>query len=196
MKRTPAASSFCRCSVRFGTLRPKRSSFQAITQSKRCSAAACIILSNARRDRRVPETPSSTYSPAFFQPRRSMSSRRSRSWTSQCWSVVDTFAQGGHGFDALIFGYSDETGDLRFAAKTRNGFTPATRDALMKRMQPLVIKDCPFTGLHEKRPGRWGQGITAEKMKDCVWLTPKLVATFEFLEWTPDAVCASYCTSS
>jgi bifunctional non-homologous end joining protein LigD len=29
-------------------------------------------------------------------------------------------------------------------------------------------------------------GLTAEKMKDCVWLKPALVAQFEFLEWTPD----------
>ena len=29
-------------------------------------------------------------------------------------------------------------------------------------------------------------GLTAEKMKDCVWLRPLLVGRFEFLEWTPD----------
>ena len=28
------------------------------------------------------------------------------------------------------------------------------------------------------------QGLTAEKMKDCVWLRPEAVANFEFLEWT------------
>lgn len=32
-----------------------------------------------------------------------------------------------------------------------------------------------------------GQGITAEKMKDCRWLQPELVGQFEFVEWTPDA---------
>ena len=31
---------------------------------------------------------------------------------------------------------------------------------------------------------RWGQGLTAEKMADCVWLMPVLVGQFEFLEWT------------
>jgi bifunctional non-homologous end joining protein LigD len=31
-----------------------------------------------------------------------------------------------------------------------------------------------------------GQGLTAEKMKDCRWLNPALVGQFEFLEWTPD----------
>src|SRR6266478_2794403 len=29
--------------------------------------------------------------------------------------------------------------------------------------------------------GRWGQGLTAEKMKECVWLKPEAVAGIEFL---------------
>jgi hypothetical protein len=29
-------------------------------------------------------------------------------------------------------------------------------------------------------PGRWGQGLTAEKMKECIWLGPELVAQVEF----------------
>lgn len=100
--------------------------------------------------------------------------------------VIGGYTIGGRGFDALIFGYYDETG-LRFAAKTRNGFTTASRSALIKKMTPLLTDECPFLGLPEKRAGRWGQGITAEKMKDCRWLRPELVGQFEFVEWTPDA---------
>jgi bifunctional non-homologous end joining protein LigD len=40
--------------------------------------------------------------------------------------------------------------------------------------------------LPETQSGRWGQGLTAEKMDECVWLTPILVGQFEYLEWTPD----------
>jgi ATP-dependent DNA ligase len=36
------------------------------------------------------------------------------------------------------------------------------------------------------KKGRWGQGLTAEKMKDCRWVKPVLVGQFEFLEWTGD----------
>ena len=100
--------------------------------------------------------------------------------------VIGGYTIGGRGFDALIFGYYDKDG-LRFAAKTRNGFTPASRAALVKKMTPLLTDACPFIGLPEKRAGRWGQGITAEKMKDCRWLRPELVGQFEFVEWTPDA---------
>jgi bifunctional non-homologous end joining protein LigD len=30
----------------------------------------------------------------------------------------------------------------------------------------------------------WGQGLTAEKMKECVWVRPDTVAWIDFLEWT------------
>jgi ATP-dependent DNA ligase len=42
----------------------------------------------------------------------------------------------------------------------------------------------PFVNLPEARSGRWGQGLTADKMADCTWLQPVLVGQFEFLEWT------------
>jgi ATP-dependent DNA ligase len=34
------------------------------------------------------------------------------------------------------------------------------------------------------RPSRWGEGLTAEGMKKCVWVQPELTAQIEFLEWT------------
>jgi ATP-dependent DNA ligase len=40
--------------------------------------------------------------------------------------------------------------------------------------------------LPEAKSGRWGEGLTAEKMADCRWLRPELVGQFEFVEWTPD----------
>jgi ATP-dependent DNA ligase len=32
--------------------------------------------------------------------------------------------------------------------------------------------------------GRWGQGLTAGKMEECVWVRPEVIAQIEFLEWT------------
>jgi len=43
---------------------------------------------------------------------------------------------------------------------------------------------CPFANLPQEAVGRWGQGLTAEEMKGCVWVKPKAVARFDFLEWT------------
>jgi bifunctional non-homologous end joining protein LigD len=44
----------------------------------------------------------------------------------------------------------------------------------------------PPVQLPEAKSGRWGQGLTAAKMKECQWLKPVLVAQIEFLEWTAD----------
>jgi bifunctional non-homologous end joining protein LigD len=99
--------------------------------------------------------------------------------------VIGGYTAGGATFDALIFGYYDG-GELLYAARTRNGFTPSTREELMRRFGPLQTSVCPFSNLPEARGGRWGQGLTAEKMQECRWLKPILVAQFEFVEWTPD----------
>ena len=66
------------------------------------------------------------------------------------------------------------------------GFTPASRVELFKKFRGLEIAECPFANLPEKRAGRWGQGLTAAKMKGCKWLKPVLVGQFEFVEWTSD----------
>ena len=75
-----------------------------------------------------------------------------------------------------IFGYY-EGARLLYAGRTRNGFTPALRDELFRLFPGLEVAVCPFANLPEARAGRWGQGLTAEKMKDCRWLAPVLVAS-------------------
>ena len=56
---------------------------------------------------------------------------------------------------------------------------------LFKAFKGLEVKECPFANCLASS-GRWGQGLTTDKMNDCLWLTPALVGQFEFLEWTPD----------
>jgi bifunctional non-homologous end joining protein LigD len=99
--------------------------------------------------------------------------------------VIAGYTPSSKNFDALILGYYD--GDrLIYVARTRNGFTPASRDKLFKQLRGLEIVKCPFANLPEAKSGRWGVGLTAAKMEKCRWLRPALVAQFEFLEWTPD----------
>lgn len=99
--------------------------------------------------------------------------------------VIGGYTVGGTPFDALIFGYY-ENGQLLYAARTRNGFTPAKRRQLFNRFKGLETDRCPFANLPEKKSGRWGAGLTAKKMVDCRWLKPELVGQFEFVEWTGD----------
>jgi DNA ligase D-like protein (predicted ligase) len=97
--------------------------------------------------------------------------------------VIAGYTPSSKNFDALVIGYYED-GKLMYAARTRNGFTPASRAELFKKLKPLEIKECPFANLPEKKAGRWGAGLTAEKMKECRWLKPLLVGQFEFVEWT------------
>jgi bifunctional non-homologous end joining protein LigD len=100
--------------------------------------------------------------------------------------VIAGYTQAPKNFDALIIGYYRDA-KLIYAARTRNGFTPASRAELFKKLKPLEIPECPFANLPEKKAGRWGAGLTATKMSECRWLKPLLVGQFEFVEWTEDA---------
>jgi len=99
--------------------------------------------------------------------------------------VIGGYTRGTKTFDALVFGvYQDR--QLLYVARTRNGFTPATRAAVFRKFNGLETSTCPFANLPEPRGGRWGQGLTKAKMAEVQWLKPVLVAQIEFLEWTAD----------
>jgi bifunctional non-homologous end joining protein LigD len=52
------------------------------------------------------------------------------------------------------------------------------------KLKSLVTDQCPFVNLPDEHESRWGEGLSAEKMKKCVWVRPEAVAQIEFLEWT------------
>ena len=99
--------------------------------------------------------------------------------------VIGGYTPGTRAFDALVIGYYRD-GQLLYASRTRNGFTPALRAQLFRRFKGLETDACPFANLPEAKSGRWGEGLTAKKMAECRWLKPVLVGQFEFLEWTAD----------
>jgi bifunctional non-homologous end joining protein LigD len=114
---------------------------------------------------------------------------RSGAWRKMRVNAGQEFVIGGYTagnpFDALVFGYYEDN-QLMYVARTRNGFTPASRRGLFERFRGLEITECPFVNLPETKSGRWGQGLTKEKMKQCKWLRPVLVGQFEFTEWTAE----------
>jgi ATP-dependent DNA ligase len=65
-----------------------------------------------------------------------------------------------------------------------NGFVSASRRQVFEKIRPLVSPTMPFANLPDTHKSRWGDELTAEKMKECVWLRPEAVAQIEFLEWT------------
>jgi DNA ligase D-like protein (predicted ligase) len=114
--------------------------------------------------------------------------RRSGLWVKRRINLSQDFVIGGYvpshlGVDSIVIGfYRDQ--QLRYAARVRAGFVPLTRRQVSERIRSLETRKCPFVNLPEKEAGQWGQGLTAEKMKECVWVKPQVVAEVEFLEWT------------
>ena len=97
--------------------------------------------------------------------------------------VVGGYTPGNNGFDALIVGFYRGK-ELIYASRVRAGFVPATRREVAAKFKGRQSAKCPFVNLPQKDAGRWGQGLTAEKMKDCIWLKPEIVVRIDFLEWT------------
>ena len=62
--------------------------------------------------------------------------------------------------------------------------TPATRREVMARMRPIETTRCPFANLPEPANARRGLALTAEVMKRCRWVKPRLVVQVAFTEWT------------
>jgi DNA ligase D-like protein (predicted ligase) len=114
--------------------------------------------------------------------------RRSGAWRKMRVNRGQEFVIGGYvpaaeNFDSILVGYYQGK-DLMFAARVRAGFVPAVRALLFNRFRRLGIEQCPFGNLPEARKGRWGEGLTAEDMKECRWLRPRLVCAVEYVEWT------------
>ena len=86
--------------------------------------------------------------------------------------VIGGYTPGPKNFDALIFGYYDGD-DLIYAAQDAER---VHSQASGRAVQALYVRSksrtCPFANLPERSGGRWGQGLTAAKMKECRWLKP------------------------
>ena len=122
-------------------------------------------------------------SDSVYQP-----GQRTGLWSKYRVDLRQEFVVGGYvgsnlGVDSLVVGFYRGK-DLIYAARVRAGLVPATRRDVFERLKHLQTAKCPFVNLPEPAAGRWGQGLTAEKMKECVWVRPEMVAEIQFLEWT------------
>jgi len=99
--------------------------------------------------------------------------------------VIGGFRPDGASIDALLVGYYQGK-ELKFAAKVRAGFTPHIRRQVRQNLDPLRTARCPFADLPTTGPSRWGGGVTAEQMREMVWVQPEVVAQIRFVEWTAE----------
>jgi len=119
-------------------------------------------------------------SDSVYQP-----GQRTGLWSKYRVNLGQEFVIGGYvpshlGVDSLVVGFYRGK-DLIYAARVRAGLVPATRREVFDRIKHLKTSKCPFANLPEPSAGRWGQGLTAEKMEDCVWVRPEVVAEIQFL---------------
>ena len=106
--------------------------------------------------------------------------------------VIGGYVHGARGFDAVIVGIYEKK-RLIYVAKVKDGFVPRTREEIFPVLKKLRIAECPFTNLPQTKASRWGEALTAEKMKDCRWVKPEMVCQVAFVEWT-DGGKLRHCT--
>jgi bifunctional non-homologous end joining protein LigD len=75
-------------------------------------------------------------------------------------------------FGALLLGYHDPDGSLRYAGKVGTGFDHETLAELGARLRGLAREDSPFSTRDTIRE------------RDITWVAPTLVAQLAFTEWT------------
>jgi len=80
------------------------------------------------------------------------------------------------GFGALLAGYYDPSGTLRYAGRVGTGFSAERLADLRKKLDALVVKAPPVT-LPKEAP-----------RKGVHWVRPALVAEVEFAGWTTDNI--------
>lgn len=113
---------------------------------------------------------------------------RSGSWVKWKAEQSETFIIGGYvpngsTFDELIIG-QPEGNRLRYVARVKAGFVPATRRAVMDAVKGQRIEQCPFYNLPEPKSARWGKGLTADETRKCRWVAATVKVRVGFVEWT------------
>jgi DNA ligase D-like protein (predicted ligase) len=76
------------------------------------------------------------------------------------------------GFGALLVGYHDDDGDLRYAGKVGTGYDDAFLADFRKQLDRIATDDPPF--------------VDPPSDKRATWVEPEFVGEFGFTEWTRD----------
>lgn len=106
---------------------------------------------------------------------------RSRDWRKLKCVMGQEFVIGGFSepsgartaLGALLVGYHDDDGVLRFAGRVGTGFDARELESLRGLLEPLAIGDAPF--------GNPPSGASAVGVH---WVSPELVCEVGFTEWT------------
>jgi DNA ligase D-like protein (predicted ligase) len=120
-------------------------------------------------------------SSSIYIPGRESDAWQKHRFNQEAEFVIGGYVAGGRNFSSLVVGEYRER-KLYHVKRVAAGFTPHLRDEVYEELQPLRTAECPFVNLPE--PNRSGHGLTAEKMKECVWVKPERRCEVEFVERT------------
>jgi bifunctional non-homologous end joining protein LigD len=116
--------------------------------------------------------------------------QRSGSWLKHRAEKEGTFVIGGytpgpHGFEDLILG-ERQGRSLRYAARLRAGFLPASRQRIMEALEPITTGSCPFRDLPETgEDDVGGQSLDNTRMPCCRWVRPEVRVEVAYAERNP-----------
>ncbi len=82
------------------------------------------------------------------------------------------------GFGALLLGYYDDAGGLRYAGKVGTGFDATRLATVLKQLQALSTPQPPYDASTLPKGQAWRRSTH--------WVKPELVAQIAFSEWTRD----------
>ncbi len=113
-----------------------------------------------------------------YRPGRSTDWRKIKCVKRDEFVVIGFTAPSGtrHGFGALVLGYYDREGGLRYAGRVGTGFNDAQLSDLRHRLDGLARPDPPAV---------LPQGVST---KGVHWTEPRLVAELRYAGWTADAM--------
>ena len=113
-----------------------------------------------------------------YRPGRSADWRKIKCAHEDEFVVIGFTEPGGtrHGFGALVVGYYDPEGRLRYAGRVGTGFDDAQLGELRSRLDRLARRDPPVA----LPKGASSKGVH--------WTEPSLVAEVRYSSWTADAI--------
>lgn len=113
-------------------------------------------------------------------------SGRTRDWLKFKCEQGQEFVVGGWtdpqgartGFGALLLGYYDDTGALRYAGKVGTGFDATLLTSITEQLLARATPRTPYDARTLPKGQAWRRSTH--------WVKPELVAQIAFSEWTPD----------
>jgi bifunctional non-homologous end joining protein LigD len=106
---------------------------------------------------------------------------RSKDWLKLKLQHREEFVVGGYTeprrsrpyLGAILLGYFDSHGALRYVGHTGGGFNRETLRAMRERLEPLEQRRCPFAEVPKTN-------------EHAHWVRPRIVVEVKFAEWTSD----------